>query len=319
MRICSVRSTLFARRFAYRAFHYRSAVHNQAFFCAVFSMPIIFAGYMAYQQKLFLKLRDHDAQIAEHVSQAYDTMYKKNYVETDAPRYFHDIRHISRVTYYVKVLYHLYRANDFTREIFSEDDLRLLQIAAIFHDAGRQADGKDYWDKESATLFYQHCVNHLHVDAARAQMFAEAILNKDFQPDPSRLSPVEKSYWKMKRFGDVIKWDCIADYPGEKTLAQRILHDADCIDIQRIGGLSFCKEYLDIDHFGSEQTESLVAEVKQLIEIQGDPYELTVFNDGTCYRQTKELIENNRDKFPLLYGAHRDDYCVAPKYSTLRF
>ena len=271
------------------------------------------------QKQLFLKSQAHDKQISEQLAKAYDAIYKKDYAETDGPRYFHDIRHISRVTYYVKVLYNLYHANDLTRERLSENDLKLLEIAAIFHDAGRQADGKDYWDKESAALFYRHCVNELHIDHDRAKTFAEAVMNKDFQPNATHTAPLETSYWQMTMLGDDIIWNSVADYSGQKTLAQMILHDADCVDIQRINALPFNKAYLDIDHLGCAQTDVLVEEVKKLIEAQGDPFELTDFNDRTCYAQTMKLIEHNQHEFPMLYRAHQEDYRVAEKRTTLTF
>lgn len=258
-----------------------------------------------------------DYEVADQISRAYDTVYGKGYA-TDEERYFHDIRHISRVTYYVRILYNLYRTNGLTRDTLSENDLNLLEISAIFHDAGREADGKDYWDGESAILFYRHCVDQLHIDPSRAQTFAEVIMNKDFQPDQSHSKPLNKSYWKMKQSGGEIIWEQHDNYSHKKTLAQMILHDADALDIQRIGSeLKFHSAYLDIHHCHFKDTDSLVKEVSILIKEQGCPFDLTTcFNDRTCYTKTVALVNENPHLFPLLYRAYQDSHYNEAKLSA---
>lgn len=263
------------------------------------------------------------------VMEAYEDIYKHGY-EEDEGRGFHDIRHISRVTFYIRTLYTMYHENGLTQDVLSNEELNLLEIAAIYHDAGRQADGPDYWDEDSATLFYRFCIDRLHVEPLRAKTFAEVMMNKDYQPDASLAAPLKNKYWEIIEGGDgAITWREQEYGPGKKTLAQKILHDADCIDIQRIPGLKFNKAYLDIHQAGFKWSDRLIAEVQKLIEAHGSHFEATEFSDGLCYVNTVQVIKDNFTRFPLFYAAYfgssnhvidnRSIRAIVEKTTTLQF
>ncbi|MEO8400474.1 MAG: SidE phosphodiesterase domain-containing protein [Gammaproteobacteria bacterium] len=93
----------------------------------------------------------------------------------------HGIQHVARASkIYVPVFVNLYRLfNHPQAEELTDENIKLIQIAILFHDAGREGEGKDEWDADSAIMLYCYLTRVLKVEPARAKIFAEAINSKD--------------------------------------------------------------------------------------------------------------------------------------------
>src|SRR5262249_16303976 len=152
----------------------------------------------------------------------------------------------------------------------TEREIKLLQIAALFHDAAREDEQEDRWDHESGLLLYYYLTRLLKVDKSEAKLFAEAIANKDVHPEffvleenPDNLNEVS---WKK------------LTPTSQKNIYQKLLHDADCLDIIRTCDhfdaehLDFYKEIASVkkNELANEEMAHLITEARSLIEIQGD-------------------------------------------------
>jgi hypothetical protein len=119
----------------------------------------------------------------------------------------HDAGHAQRCAALTLVFAELY-AKIFQFPALTEDERTVLQIAAMFHDSGRQGDGSDVWEEISA----QNVESYL-----RRAGFAE---------------------YPCKLAGDTIR--------GKGAFAQ-LLHDADCLEYMRVrGGKGFDPGHLAI-------------------------------------------------------------------------
>lgn len=165
---------------------------------------------------------DDEEQVASAVATSSETAVgdSKTTKEEAIPRTMHGIAHVSRVALYVMAFYHLYRSQDLTISI-TQEDLKLLQIAALFHDSAREGDGIDYWDCESASLLY-HYLMQLGVPEEKAIQFAEVIANKDMTSNYNKL---------VKDHDNVISWKNMP--VQEKSIYMKLLHDADCLYFAR--------------------------------------------------------------------------------------
>src|SRR3990167_6275917 len=147
--------------------------------------------------------------IAAHATWAFNHIYNIPYPGEEAKakergiaRLMHGIQHTRRVAMLIPVFANLYRRyNDHDALALTEEDIKLRQIAALFHDSARENEGKDFWDKESGKLLYFYLTNVLNVTHEKATLLAEAVSNKDAEPP--------------------------------KNSYQKLIHDADCLDIIR--------------------------------------------------------------------------------------
>jgi hypothetical protein len=105
--------------------------------------------------------------IAHHSKFAFQHFYSTPYLNATKTtgtiaRYHHGIAHANRVASYIPVFANLYKKYYSEANVrlragilqLTNDDLKLVQIAGLFHDACRENDGTDYWDKDSAILLY---------------------------------------------------------------------------------------------------------------------------------------------------------------------
>ena len=231
-------------------------------------------------------LSHHVRFIYRHIySIPYPSHYKNK--ETDIARFHHGIQHVTRTAIYIPVLANLYRKyGDQHALSLTADDIQLLQIAALFHDAAREDEGEDKWDRDSASLLYYYLTRCLKVDQAKAIVLAEAIANKDLHPSGSS---------KMEETTKGIKWtwsksaSCVL----EKNIWSKLIHDADCLDIMRARrhfNANYLDFYIDIasnpDHKEAKRIMTdLITEIRSLIATQGDCYEskqLTIKKQYEC-------------------------------------
>ncbi len=113
----------------------------------------------------------------------------------------------------------------------------LLATAGAFHDVAREEEGRDYWDTESSEAL-EKLFSHIKM-SEQGQEYTQAIKEKD--PKNGKFS------------SDI----------------QRIVHDADCLDIIRVVGTSnFTKKHLCFYNFDPKQKsfcDQLVNEIGNFI------------------------------------------------------
>lgn len=117
------------------------------------------------------------------------------------PRSIHGTMHASRVALWTQLLFNL-NQTDQAQKLEGIDPI-WLAVTGGAHDICRQDEGKDRWDRESS-LFIQSYLQALGIDSQAMKRFAFALAEKD---------P------KDGNFTDPI---------------QAIIHDADCLEINRV-------------------------------------------------------------------------------------
>ena len=226
-------------------------------------------------------------------------------------RVIHGIMHVSRVAYYIPVIANFYRKyHDPDALRCTDENLKLLQIAALFHDAAREDENVDRWDLQSAWILYHYLTNVLYLDKEKAILYAEAIANKDLD---------EKGYWALEEQPSGEVW---VQKPSlyKKNLFQKLIHDADCLDIIRARD-HFDAEYLDLyrdivqplrDKTALNEMATLITEVRSLIDKQGDSHfycNLAVkalYEHEACYLAIESDIKLSQHKMLLyLYASGR--------------
>lgn len=200
---------------------------------------------------LYSPFQQHVAWVYEHIlSIPYPTVQP---IEGIA-RYHHGVQHATRASIYAVAWINLYRRyGDKDALALTEEDVRLIQIALLFHDTARMGDGKDEWDKESGDFLYYYLTRVLGVEEEKARVLQDAVANKEKKPP---------------------------------NIYQKIIHDADCLDIIRArphfdaNHLHFYKEIVckkskdpDFKDFNTpalNDMAKLIVDAGSLIETQGD-------------------------------------------------
>lgn len=194
----------------------------------------------------------------------------------------HNSRHVSRVAYLIKTTASIYRwiyANlKSQNELESLNDqlnkeLFYYQLAALFHDSGREGDGDDTieWEQDSAINFYNYLTQILSVSSDQALVLAQCIINKDAQNIPGG------TYCEMTEQNGTFAFT-EKQLTFEKPIGWILLHTADCLDVIR-ARKSFNPRFLDffkifLKH--NQETKlhflltSLIREVTCLITITGN-------------------------------------------------
>lgn len=238
--------------------------------------------------------------ISDHAYVAYETFYQHSYpAESKSPIYncnrpIHGLQHVGRVAAYVPILANLYRRyDDPEAKSLTEEDIKLLQITALFHDCAREGDGEDVWDEDSALFLYIYLTKTLGVAEGKAKLLAEAIANKDTG------IPLNKP----PRFLNITAFkfeNCSSAMPA-RNIYQKILHDADCLDIRRVRS-TFAADYLDFyQTIASRNPKALkemvriIKEIQFLIEDQGDGFKRTVWDIKLSFSQENEEVEGYKN------------------------
>lgn len=250
-------------------------LHQQLITCDDVSDIIKRKGIEPFDpQKQTIQLSDD---ISVHSKLLFKKIYSKPHVldedeASEINRDLHGLQHVNRVAYYIPVFINLYRRyGDAEAEALASEDVKLIQIAALFHDAGREkGDGIDYWDQDSALLAFYYYTKVLQLPDAKAKLLAEAIANKDME---------EGKYYQLdnNEHGELF-WKL--NEHRTKNIYQKVLHDSDSIDILRARSTnSYNAEYLDFyQDIAKENTRAkaemteLIYETRSLIENQGDGF-----------------------------------------------
>ncbi len=226
------------------------------------------------------------------------------------PRRIHGIQHVTRVAIDIPVLANLYRRyGDQEALALTNDDIKLIQIAALFHDAARKNEGVDYWDKNSAWLLYGYLTKKLGVDPAKAKLLAEAAANKD----------VDQKYYELEITSDnKPRWITHRHNIPRKNIYQKLIHDADSLDIIRV--MDFRAEYLDFykeiakyNQQAFKEMAKLIKEKRSLIERQGDSkgrMNLGIkskYDHGKAYQCTMTDIKQFKHLYPMYDVLHANN------------
>ncbi len=188
----------------------------------------------------------------EHYLQPYSSTKLGEYelrTQPEVQRKTHGAMHASRVGLYARLFANLYREfGDVEAQKLTEEDVLLLQIVAMFHDSARQNDGNDIWDNNSAELCFNY-LKSIGVNEERAKFFSHGISYKDVA--------------------------------GEKNIVQKVIHDADCLDVIRMA-YQFKIEELDfyqkivkqnpqsLNQEAFERIKKIVFEARELVSKQND-------------------------------------------------
>ena len=162
----------------------------------------------------------------------------------------------------------------------------LLATAGAFHDVSRENESIDYWDGESSEALEKLLV-HFGMERKTIDHYVQAIREKD--PKNGQFS----------------------------TDDQRIVHDADCLDIIRvIGKWNFSKRHLCFYNFpgkDKQYVDKLIGEISNFIEIT-ENLKLRNFMEhnspdfyGDLVRLLFEFQKKDPSKFPIITQLIEDD------------
>ena len=161
------------------------------------------------------------------------------------PRACHGAMHSSRAAMWISVLLTLRRQmGDPAARDFPAEQLPHVMKAALLHDSGREGDGYDTPEWEYASG--QNCYHHLLAIGCSPEVAASCqsgITNKD------------------RRYN--------------KTLTEKLIHDADCLEVMRVRG-EFHMDELDLWKDFKDQTDidqriyELSSQVRAVIAAQGN-------------------------------------------------
>jgi|GEM_PF-2442181 len=226
------------------------------------------------------KPRTIHAKIEDHAQWIIENHYHKPYPAAPAVdginRYVHGAQHISRAALFVSVWLNIYRSLGHEAALnLTEEDHKLLQIAALFHDSARQDENEDFWDRDSALNCYNYLIS-LGVEPVKAKNIAEAAANKDV--------PQNGDYYVLDIQSMPPSWQLTTR--KEKNIWQSLLQNADCLEILRARDifqatyLDFYQQYVMQPNGEVNQTvlttlAQVICEARALIYHQGDLFRMT--------------------------------------------
>jgi len=245
-----------------------------------------------------------------HVAWVYNNIYSIPYPKTGIsviiPRQIHGIQHVTRAAINIQIFANLYRRyGDREALALNDEDIKLLQIAALFHDSAREDEDEDLWDQESGLFLYQYLTKILKINPAKAKLLAEAIANKD--ADTTNYYELSSDMTWIKRTFD-----------APKNIYQKLIHDADCLEIIRARDhfdaeyLDFYKDIAKINEEAFEIMAKLITEARSLIANQGDA-RLRLDNDikiqyenQNAFRNIMNFINNHKALYPLIIALYNN-------------
>ena len=188
-----------------------------------------------------------------------------------AARRIHGAMHAVRVTLLTQILLRVYEKLGRKKL----QDPVLLATAGGVHDIARQNDQIDYWDEESS-LVLETLLIRANVDVSKRERYIQTIKEKD--PQNGKFSTDE----------------------------QRIVHDADCLDILRvISKFSFKKNLLCFWEFrqGNEAfCDQLFDQIYNFIKLTDTPAlaQYLEHHSMEYYGDVVRILFAGKEKFPLI-------------------
>jgi hypothetical protein len=160
----------------------------------------------------------------------------------------------------------------------------LTALSGAFHDAGREGDGPDLWDRQSGELLDTFLLAQ-GISEQQRLLYVQAIKEKD--PDENKFS----------------------------SDPQRIAHDADCVDIVRVRGAnSFEQDFLCASSLAEVQGKKevlnrLIEEMKDFIALT-ESHEVQFsleYESEDAYGDLVRLLFRFKDRFPTITSLIQDD------------
>lgn len=192
----------------------------------------------------------------------------RHHEETFDPHGTHGRMHICRTLVFAEFMLRYYHTRTALRP-----DVDAVRYAAAFHDSGRQGNGFDRWERDSANLCREYLESRMGVEKART-------------------------------VGELIVKD---SDPAGWSLEKRIAHDADCLEIMRITTLvGFIKAELyflgqpDPEEIRNRPVrEALIREAWAFIRA-ADTRNPELFNSSDPMADVLGILEARKADFPLL-------------------
>lgn len=211
------------------------AVHDVAIFQELQneSFPLRHSETQIASLKTAISNGEHQ-ELSLAITQHVVPLYKAAYPDGTQRRH-HGVPHAIRVYFFAAALLELYH----DKHIVLPSKQNHLLLTAALHDCAREGDGYDAWEKESAEKSYEILTQHFEASPEEAELLKVALIEKD---NPEALS-----------------------------LEQKLVHDADCLEIIRIilhDPESFKPQQLwilkDLDE---DDVYNLIAEAKLFIRL----------------------------------------------------
>lgn len=219
---------------------------------------------------------------------------KQNYIDSQLPnsrnayiaRPAYGIQHASRIAVYVQVLANLYHKYN-KRFKCSEQDIKLLQITALFYNAARIHECDRSKDLNISALFlYAYLTQTLQIDKATAEAFAN-LINKPYSID------INKTHKQI--LGDALNFELI-----------RLGND---FDGSRLFFCQFTKNTKKRAEEAQHELLHLITEIRSLMRFQGDLTTLVDFNQ-------KKLFEGEKGLDELINVMENQNYKILSPLST---
>ncbi len=240
-----------------------------------------------------------------HANWLYQNMMRKDL-------YTHGSLHANRVSFLATVFINFFRMLGYRPAMmFPSEWINPLQITLFCHDIGREGDGEDVWDLDSALLLYYYLTCVLNYEPKKAALFAEAIANKDWN--------YSKLYHKLKkRENGLVEWDAETSSFPHKPFLPMIVHECDCFDIARVHRFSilYSDAYnlygTDRNPLGKFMLSRILHELKSIMTVQGDyhsrkrPDLHRSFNSKDAYSKVLSCIIKNEIKQENKYEIQSD-------------
>ncbi|MBI5346232.1 MAG: HD domain-containing protein [Chlamydiae bacterium] len=192
-------------------------------------------------------------------------LYQKPYPD-GSKREYHGIAHATRTALLSIVITEMYKAQG---HILSTDP-KNIPIAAFLHDSGREGDGVDRWDKQSGKICEDFMASKLQLPPNEVEILSKGISEKDKEP--------------------------------ANSIEQKIIHDADCIEIIRClrysDGFNREELWMHKDNFPKTLIDLFLSEAQSLITLTQIPV-------------VKDYLESSQDPFRALLQIMRSAKCFS--------
>ena len=248
------------------------------------------------------EISDHAAWVFRHI---YTVPYSNQTISQEGIlRFYHGIQHVSRAAIYAPIFANLYRRHGHHLALeLTNEEIKLIQIALLFHDSAREDEEEDLWDHESATFLYFYLTRILKVSSQKAKALAEAVANKDWV--------TSEPYLVLFEMDGEVFWSLEKGCAFSRTIYQTLIHDSDCLDIIRARAVFKGKKlyfYQDIVCLSNQKTAleemaELIIRARSLIEIQGD-------GRGRMKPTLKKYYENENAYLAILDDIASGDYII---------
>jgi hypothetical protein len=231
-------------------------------------IPLYHAPYQVAYAQGYLSA-DEIQKLSQELQKRVIPLYQVPYPNGEN-RHWHGVTHACRVVLFSQILGAIYRDSGFAESKTKGN----LQIAAGLHDCARLNDGIDLWDKESGAKA-KAVLQDLGATQEEAVFFEKAVAEKDSKTPES--------------------------------VEQRIIHDADCIEILRY--LHSVKDFKAeklwmMKELDSDLVNQFIAEATLWIQLTEKP-EIKAFietskNPYACLHQILDHVNKHYGKLELL-------------------